>query len=283
MRKILNTLFIILLLQLAFIESSRKNRSRLRKVKSVSVKDFTDIVEYWKVQLKRFHNVSDQIFDSIANGRNTISSSELKETWNGIFEHSLSYSDKIPNELIEFWFVKDENDSDEVDRSSAYIATQNAIALAVFVNLYSGTPFKAEGQFKEEIESIVQDISAAHVRLDQISKEWFNQADVNGNGEIDLQEFKDAFTPILDDSDDADKVFHEADKSRNGYLEQQEVTHLVAKLLLRHNPYFIINTHQHSSIAHEDVKEHIAGPVQIGQSFLEKKNKKSNSRGKSKN
>jgi Ca2+-binding EF-hand superfamily protein len=270
MAKILNALFLILLVQLVFIESVRKSSITKTKTQAYSVSDFTEIVEYWKALFKRVHELSDKIFDSISGDSDTISQEALDEVWEGTFEQANKKSDKIPQELLDFWFVEDEDKTDELDSSNAYIATQNAVVLAVLDNLYSGSTFKAQGQFKEEIESLVNDITAAHLRFDQISKNWFKQADTSGDEQIDLEEFKTTFSQLLDQEDDVEKVFAEVDKDGSGYLDQQEVTHVLGKLLLRHNPYFIINSHQESAVGHEEVHDHVDKPVELGTSFLEK-------------
>jgi len=255
--KVFNSLFLILLIQSAVFSSFMKSKVKAKDV-TLDITDFTSIVETWKTLFQQVHALSDDLYDSVGKD-SAISKSNFKKVWSQAFP--LEDVDKVPKELLSFWLLSVKVKGKSVDKDTAYRATQNGVVTGTLINLYAGAHFQSSGAFADRIDSIVDAVTSAHVNFDTYAKELFLESDINDNGQLSLEEFQDTYGKLLDSDQDAEEMFDEVDTEGHGYLDQQEATHLLGKILLKENPYFIINTQEHLAVDHEHYHDHAVAHV----------------------
>jgi hypothetical protein len=234
-----NTLFIILNIFISITSLSIKNVNTSSDPQ-LSVQPLLDIMANLKTEFKSLYDFTDLMLDEVfGKGVNNYPLVQFGNTLKEAFGTSLT-AQGIPKKYTDFWIISIINKGKTVDRTQAHIAVQNSVLVAVFSRIFKKQDFKAKGSYAAQFNDLVERLYKVHLAFEELSGKFFVQADKDGNGSISLDEFKNSYAGLLQKGANVEKEFKTLDENKNGSLDPEEISHLLAKVLLKENPYFIV-------------------------------------------
>jgi hypothetical protein len=266
-KSILNMVFFICLI--CQIGSLRKEKNE-----DFQISIFTSFINSWRTSYKALHFLSDDIFNFVSGQENSrteeIPTEEFLKIANEAFPIDEESVKKVPKIVLGTWvLIEDDSELGEtIDRETAYRVIQSKAEYIIESELYGGAEFISAGPFKHSAEFIIESVTQSFGDYLHLADKLFNKADVNNNGEIDLNEFLHSYAHLLnqEDRERAKEIFERFDADHSGFLVNLEVHHFLAVILFEKNDYYVVKGSESKAAKHSEVssRRHKAKKVSLG-------------------
>ena len=232
-----NFKLLLVVLLLSVMQETFSKKALLRKSLAAptnSTGPITDFSAFWNTHkvwsaiMTESRTLAGQIRSDLAvNGTTPVQSWEREMT--ALFKQNPSFSDE---RFVKFWIVKTNGyEGNNVNQREAEIDLQNGLISLNFFAMTNQTYVVGESKYAEKVKELAQRLADTNNSWLKLTQDYFALADTNNSGDVSPDEFRAAFGPIIPAGTNVEKLFKDFDFNENGTLSQEEIGHVLGKIL----------------------------------------------------